>query len=61
MFPVFKRLQHQSHWQANTNSALSFGQINAFNMAHLHFDFTFNGKQCVMFYCFCELSKTFIF
>ena len=31
-----------------TYIALSFDQINFFNMAHLHFDFTFNEKPFIL-------------
>ena len=55
-----------SHLGMNIYRALSFDRINVFNMAHLHFDFTFNTELSIesirnVCYCFREPIKTFIF
>lgn len=42
-FSDFKRLQRHTDNRIVT-VLLVFDQINFFNMVHLHFDFTFNGK-----------------
>ena len=46
------------HKRAKTYSALSFHQINFFNMANL---FSISRKHFVVCYCFCEPIKTFFF
>ena len=46
------------HQRAKTYSALSFHQINFFNMANL---FSISRKHFVVCYCFCEPIKTFFF
>ena len=55
-----------SHLGMNIYRGLSFDRINFFNMAHLHFDFTFNTELSIesirnVCSCFREPIKTFIF